>query len=389
MMYTFIPSILLLSLLSKISSFVPPQLTKTVGARRSRQTSFVVSPDSSTTAEHHDYGRNDDRRVVEFLNLEPLAESETRRMRLEQDHENRAKFVEFGDALWDLRSKMDKLSEKLLDAINEGEDLDEERMRRKLRAAEQRDPELVYMLELSEMEEAQKEGRTEDASIHRKRADAARAVLPQFNLDGLWVGKYGSHGYELINVTYVGDTLIAEKVTGDANVPRGEVSFQVDLNPLQHKVHGYSLPQGALQPIQLTEKAAQKWGTKQLPRYAGNGQVAEENFTNHQWMEGQLIVIGSDYFSFAWIPIEQQIFFGRPSPELALKMLREQGVQELRPPRSFEAPPTVHDNVDLQKDFARRCLDMTEEIQDDFEATADGLANCIWYGVDSDECYFE
>merc|ERR1711908_108211 len=97
-------------------------------------------------------------------------------------------------------------------------------------------------------------------------------------------------------------------------------------------------------------------GTKQLPRYAGSGQVAEENFSNNQWMEGQLIVIGTEYFSFAWIPIEQQIFFGRPSPELAIKMLREQGVHGLRPPREFEAPPTVDDNVELQKDFARRCL---------------------------------
>jgi hypothetical protein len=55
---------------------------------------------------------------------------------------------------------------------------------------------------------------------------AARSCLPQFNLDGLWVGKYGSHGYELINVTYAGDTLVATKVTGDRNVPRGEVSSE-------------------------------------------------------------------------------------------------------------------------------------------------------------------
>jgi len=80
----------------------------------------------------------------------------------------------------------------------------------------------------------------------------------------------------------------------------------------------------------LTEKAAKKWGTKKLPRYSGMGQVAEDGFTNNQWMTGQLIIIGDEYFSFAWIPIEQQIFFGRPSPELALKMLRESGVEPLR-----------------------------------------------------------
>ena len=35
----------------------------------------------------------------------------------------------------------------------------------------------------------------------------------------------------MINVTYVGDTLIAFKVTGDKNVPRGEITFQADLTP--------------------------------------------------------------------------------------------------------------------------------------------------------------
>ena len=35
----------------------------------------------------------------------------------------------------------------------------------------------------------------------------------------------------MINVIYSGDTLVAHKVTGDANVPRGEVSFTADLSP--------------------------------------------------------------------------------------------------------------------------------------------------------------
>ena len=42
----------------------------------------------------------------------------------------------------------------------------------------------------------------------------------------------------MINVTYHGDLLIAYKVTGDKNVPRGEITFQVDLNPLRKKVVG-------------------------------------------------------------------------------------------------------------------------------------------------------
>jgi hypothetical protein len=256
------------------------------------------------------------------------------------------------------------------------------------------------MLELADLKDAVSAGREEDAKIHAERAQAARSCLPQFNLEGLWVGKYGSNGYELINVTYVGDVLVAEKVTGDKNVPRGEVTFQIDLNPLkasnpspfQEYESGATLQEDnqALQPIKLTEKAARKWGTSQLPRYAGLGQVAEEGFCNNQWMDGQLIVIGEEYFSFAWLPIEHQIFFGRPSPELALKMLRDCDVSPLRSPMPFEKPPSMDADFAVQKHFAARCLEITHEIHDEILAGHDENANlgCIWHGS-SDECYFE
>ena len=55
---------------------------------------------------------------------------------------------------------------------------------------EKRDPELVYRVELEEMKQAEKDGRMEDVEKHREAAAAARSCLPQFNLEGLWVGKY-------------------------------------------------------------------------------------------------------------------------------------------------------------------------------------------------------
>lgn len=324
----------------------------------------------------------DNRRLLEFTNLEPLEEPAHRRKRIEEEEGRKSRFVSFGDELWDLRSKMDKLSLKLLDAINEGEDETEIRAREKLRKIEKKDPELVYMLELADAETASAEGRHEDAMMHQDRAMEARSCLPQFNLDGLWVGKYGSHGYELINVTYVGDTLIATKLTGDKNVPRGEITFQADLFPLRFSNSKKSgpPPTGALSPIALTEQAARKWGTRKLPRYAGLGQVAEEGFQNNQWMDGQLIVIGDNYFSFAWVPIEQQIFFGRPSAELALKMLREAGVSPLRAHKAFDAPPSMDQSVDILKDFATRCMERTDEIEDDHVTMG-----CMFRDFDSPE----
>jgi len=191
-------------------------------------------------------------------------------------------------------------------------------------------------------------------------------------------------------VTYVADTLIAYKVTGDRNVPKGEVTFKVNLHPLRYQTKsGSSMQQSSqLQPIMLTDKAAKKWGTRKLPRYAGLGQVAEEGFRNHQWMDGQLIIIGDDYFSFAWIPIEQQIFFGRPSPELALKMLRDYSALSMSLSSEFATVPSVHDAIEVQKKYVMRCLSKTHEVEDDRSLDGDAFG-CIWDDAGSDECYFE
>ena len=149
--------------------------------------------------------------MQEFVNLEPLDQPDVRKRRLEEDDRIRSQFVSFGDALWDLRSQMDKLCVKLLNAISNGHSMKEEEAREQLRQVEMKDPELVYMLELASADTAIRDGRVEDASVHSDKAAEARSCLPQFSLEGLWVGKYGSHGYELINVTYIGDTMIATK----------------------------------------------------------------------------------------------------------------------------------------------------------------------------------
>mmetsp|Transcript_39747 Transcript_39747/g.82637 ORF Transcript_39747/g.82637 Transcript_39747/m.82637 type:complete len:398 (-) Transcript_39747:489-1682(-) len=390
-------SVFWLAFASSALAFAPVSVpSKTLSS-----TGLGLSPFPSESGKSNNNNNNDqqsdERRLREFVNLEPLDQPDIRRQRLAEDDRVRSQYVSFGDDLWDLRTQMDDLSVQLLNAISEGKDSKEEEAREKLRQVEQKDPELVYMLEISSHEEAKKDGRLIDAQMHYDKAIEARSCLPQFNLEGLWVGKYGSHGYELINVTYVGDTLIATKVTGDKNVPRGEITFQADLHPMRHLEHAnknkHTFKGPFLQPIELTDKAARKWGTRQLPRYMGMGQVAEEGFINHQWMEGQLIIIGEDYFSFAWTPIQQQIFFGRPSPELALKMLRENGVSPLRTAKKWETPPSAEDDMQTQMEFVARCFEVSDEVQEDHlemaeVGGADGYG-CIFSPEDGDECYFE
>lgn len=347
------------------------------------ESKFPAFPDGSDASALGSAEESELRRSEFILADEDLfADDERRRSRLERDSKTREKYAEYGDELWELRSKMEELSKELVKKIGSGDKDAEREVREKLLKAEARDPELMYGLETRKMKKAEKEGRKEDAEKHREEAAAARTCLPHLNLEGLWVGKYGSHGYEMINVTYVGDTLIAFKITGDKNVPKGEITFQGNLGP--SKASGKP---NSLKPIVLTENAAQKWGTKQLPRYFGNGQVAEEGFKNTQWMDGQLIIIGTDYFSFAWIPIGHQIFFGRPSPELSLKMLRDSGASSVK---AAVEPPTMDDDVEKMKEYATRMLEATTAtMEDDYLEGKTNPFGCIWHDEATEECYFE
>ncbi len=129
------------------------------------------------------------RRQVEFLNLEPLTQTDARRARMERDVENRAQFAKYGDELWDLRDCVQQLSFDLMRAMHSENTRQERLIRDELFRNKQRDPELVYRLALQASEIAQRNGQMKEAELHMNRATAARCCLPQFNLEGLWVGK--------------------------------------------------------------------------------------------------------------------------------------------------------------------------------------------------------
>ena len=65
---------------------------------------------------------------------------------------------------------------------------------------------------------------------------------------------------------YVGDTLIATKITSEQNIPKGEINFKLDLS--------ISTPnREILVPIKLTEIAAAQWGQKSMPRFLANSSI--------------------------------------------------------------------------------------------------------------------
>jgi len=293
-----------------------------------------------------------------FPLLDDMGTPETRQLRWEREALVQSKFAS-GDELFELRQAVDTMRSELYDVRSELDDFEGPEfelkaskgritdLEKELYTLNGRDAEFMYAVSLELLEQAQIDGDVEAEQQYKIQMDEARLCIPQLNMHGLWVGKYGEHGYEMINVTYTGDTLIATKVTGDKNVPKGEVSFTVDLSPqYQSSSSGHDSLKG-LEPIELNPKAANQWGKKFLPRHVGKGQVAGLNFANAQWMEGQLIQVGR-FFSFAWVPIGHQVFFGRPSSELTLKMLKEAQDEELR-----------KDHVAVMRDVAESMWDET------------------------------
>lgn len=214
---------------------------------------------------------------------------------------------------------------------------------------------VIYKLALERMEASSNKGMLVKADMYRTQAEYSRQLLPQFNLGGLWVGVYNQK-FQIINVTYTDDyeCLVAYKVTGDRNALKGDVSFRVNLNPLNrnknNEYDGKEQQQPQLEPVDAGERGVQQFGTRFMQRFAGQGQLLSQSLVNPEMIDGQLITVGK-YFSFAWLPLGHQVFFGRPSVKWANELLRLE-----------------QEDVDRRDlDFLRRCLEETEYLQEEME----------------------
>ncbi len=299
--------------------------------------------------------------------------SAERKDRIKRETEAESRFLH-GDELIELRKYIENLEKDLKRARDQGDIVTLRDLTKALHESKNMDAEYVYVTALENMKSSQQEGLEDEAEEYRQESLLARGCLPQFQLGGLWVGKYGEHGYEMLNVTYIGEhenTLVAIKVTGDKNVPKGEISFTADLSP-------DAKGRDELEAIELSDVASKQWGHKHLPRFPGQGQVAAEGFINNQWMDGQLILVG-EYFSFAWLPLGHQIFFGRPSAELTLKMLKQSKMADYGA-IDKDSPNAAAE----QRAFAQRCFDETELML--FDDEADGE---LCFLVDDDEYFIQ
>lgn len=182
---------------------------------------------------------------------------------------------------------------------------------------------------------------------------------------------FGAAGLELVNVTYSGDNLIATKVTGDINVPRGQVSFNADLSPRV----GQNATTKAMVSLPLHSVTATKGklSSATVERFPGKGQVAKPGFVDKKFVTGQLTLM-KDSFSFLWIGVPpqsqpslglttqqyHQVLFRRPTPQQTITLLRDVISKE--------------DELQNMREHLSRCLeiDATESLARHFASNGEG-----------------
>jgi len=96
-------------------------------------------------------------------------------------------------------------------------------------------------------------------------------VLCYLNIDlnGYWIGDYGRHGKEIINIYQKGYEVIARKITGDENVPAGEITWKMTLD-------------------------------KDFKMGKGFMQVAEIGYKNAAWVTAYLEIIDYNSLQITW-----------------------------------------------------------------------------------------
>mmetsp|Transcript_7283 Transcript_7283/g.11479 ORF Transcript_7283/g.11479 Transcript_7283/m.11479 type:complete len:375 (-) Transcript_7283:1582-2706(-) len=232
--------------------------------------------------------------------------SSMRKERLAREKANQIRFAT-GKDLVKLRNDLAHLRDSLLWAQAVKDDARVQELTKAIDDGERCDADLVYSKALAAIESLKKsqdkEDRKTQISKWERVAKDARSCLSRFQLEGS------------------GDTLVATKVTSDEDFPRGTVIFDASLSS------GNNMTGQILSPIQLPSDTAKKWGIDKLCRYKGKGFVTKKKQGSSkarpiEHEEGQLIMY-ENHFSFVWVPTRRHVFFGRPSQEVTIRMLRD------------------------------------------------------------------
>uniref|UniRef100_A0A672S1G0 F-box protein 31 n=1 Tax=Sinocyclocheilus grahami TaxID=75366 RepID=A0A672S1G0_SINGR len=186
---------------------------------------------------------------------------------------------------------------------------------------------------------------------------------------GLFKGTYGSHGLEIIMLSFHGSKAKATKLTGDPNVPAGQLTLEIDLNrpvrlpDLEHQrsieelsrlvlgVHEEAQrgPQSRDAPSETAEgsDSAPPAGAEDVepgaaaseaqpfvlplgvmarnevyPRtckmcFYGTGLIAGHGFTSPERTPGLFVLFDEDHFGFIWLELKSFSLYSRLTDQLS------------------------------------------------------------------------
>jgi len=186
------------------------------------------------------------------------------------------------DALTDIGTRVEDLAGSNVSIVVDDEDSDDEEGR----AAEEQ---LRAILEAEFSRMQSRMGQAPPSALYRRLDTESRGTM-----QGLFIGSFGPHGPEAVQLTMhearhvmadgegrPGDEdelcVIGTKVTGDNNVPAGEVTFRARVGR-----------QSRLDP---REVFPDDLGV--TARYPGQGRVAQAGFAEPAWVDGELLLFDS------------------------------------------------------------------------------------------------
>lgn len=148
-------------------------------------------------------------------------------------------------------------------------------------------------------------------SLHRQPLQFEALELPSRDnsnnlvlTPGIFKGTYSSHGVELVIISVTSQKITGTKITGDPNVPGGEVTFEVDLT--RPVIEDTPAAEGQLREFNLPQTYEARY--TDFPRfykarYHGVGQIASHGFVSPQWTAAHFVLFNEDLFGFLWIEL--------------------------------------------------------------------------------------
>ncbi|XP_077503945.1 F-box only protein 31-like [Amblyomma americanum] len=180
-----------------------------------------------------------------------------------------------------------------------------------------------------------------DYAFHYKRVRLQAPLTGVPIQPGIFKGTYGTHGVELIQIEYIDNCtkLRATKLSGDPNIPSGQVTFEV---VLQYSMVLTAQQQASITSLDAIEVQAADIPCNSVPiasqpfcvpgdcherfheipkvciaRYHGLGQVAGHGFTNPSFSRGHWVIFSEDLFGFLWLELLSLSMYHRVKEDLA------------------------------------------------------------------------